>query len=139
MAITNAYSYAFLKADSPIRMVLVTILLIVLSIHLTLALSSEYPSIIKVRVDGLDSVESSVVVTQILLFATIKAETGFCVSDIPLPNPEILHDTPSVVHINCRFCPMQTRTTPFGLRATVGWDTEYALWVSAAVSSETLP
>ena len=61
--------YTFLKADSPIRMVLVIILLLVLSVHVTRALSSGYPSITKVRVDGLDIGESSVVVTRILLGA----------------------------------------------------------------------
>ena len=61
--------YTFLKADSPIRMVLVIILLLVLSVHVTRALSSGYPSIIKVRVDGLDAAELSLVVTRKLLGA----------------------------------------------------------------------
>ena len=46
----------------------VFILLVMLSVHVTLALSSGYPSIIKVR-DGLDTVVLSVVVTQTLLGA----------------------------------------------------------------------
>ena len=58
--------YTFLKADSPIRIVLVIILLPMRSVHVTRALSSGYPSIVKVRVVGLDTVESSVVVTRIL-------------------------------------------------------------------------
>ena len=69
--------------------------------HVTLALSSGYPSIIKIRVDGLDSVELSVVITRILPFAKSIATAGNAVSDIPLPNPEIFHDTPPEVHRNC--------------------------------------
>ena len=81
-------------------MVLV-ILRLMLSRHVTLALSSGYPSIIKVRVDGLDSVELSVVVIRILSFAKSIATAGNDVSDIPLPNPVIIHDTPPEVHRNC--------------------------------------